>query len=43
MTENLTPHPKTDTTTPDITKVTDSPHAMPKPLTEDILQALLQM
>ena len=29
--------------TPDITKVTDTPAATPKPLTEDKLQALLQM
>ena len=28
---------------PDITKVTDTPDAMPKSLTEDRLQALLQM
>ena len=43
MTENLTPYPKTDTTTPDITKITESPDAMPKLLTKDRLQVLLQM
>ena len=41
--ENLTPHPKTDTATPDITKITDTPVVIPKLLTEDRLQALLQM
>ena len=43
MTEDLTPHPKTETVTPDITTITDSPDATPKPLTKDRLQALLQM
>ena len=43
MTEDLTPHPKTDTVTPDITTITDTPNAMPTLLTEDRLQALLQM
>ena len=38
MTDNLTLHPKTDTATPDITNVTDTPDATPKPLTEDRLQ-----
>ena len=42
-TVNLTPHPKTDTATPDITNITDTPDAMPKLLTEDRLQALQQM
>ena len=35
--------PKTDTVTPDIPKVTDTPDATPKPLTKDRLQTLLQM
>ena len=43
MTENLTPHPKTDTATPDITNVTDTPDAMLKLLTNDRLQTLQQM
>ena len=43
ITEDLTPQPKTDTLTPDITKVTDTPDAMLKPLTEDRLHTLLQM
>ena len=43
ITEDLTPQPKTDTVTPDITKVTDTPDAILKLLTEDRLQALLQM
>ena len=43
ITEDLTPQPKTDTVTPDITRITDTPDAMPKLLTEDRLQALLQM
>ena len=33
----------TDTVTPDIMKVTDTPDALPKLLTEDRLQPLLQM
>ena len=33
----------TGTVTPNITKVTDTPDAMPKPLTKDRLQALLQI
>ena len=41
ITEDLTPQPKTDTVTPDITKITDMPDAMPNLLTEDRLQALL--
>ena len=43
ITEDLTPQPKADTVTPDITTVTDTPDATPKPLTEDRLHALLQM
>ena len=43
MTENLTHHPKTYTAPPIMTKITDTPDAMPKPLTKDRLQALLQM
>ena len=43
MTDNLTPHPKTDTATPDITNIKDTPDVMPKPLTKDRLQALQQM
>ena len=43
MTENLTIHPKTDTSTPDITNVTDTLDAMPKLLTQDRSQALQQM
>ena len=43
MTENLTPHPQTDTATSDITNVTDTPDVTPKPLTNDRLQALQQM
>ena len=42
-TEYLTLHHKTDTVTPDIPKVTDTPDATPKLLTEDRLQALLPM
>ena len=42
-TEHLTPQPNADTVTPDITTVKDTPDVMPKPLTEDRLQALLQM
>ena len=41
ITEDLTP--KTDTFTPDITNITDTQGAMPKLLTKDKLQALLQM
>ena len=41
--EDLTTQPMMDTVAPDITKVTDTPDAMPKSLTEDRLQALLQM
>ena len=41
ITEDLTP--KTDTVTPDITYSTDTPDAMPKLLTEERLQALIQM
>ena len=43
ITEDLTPQPKADSVTPDITTVTDTPYAMPKLLTEDRLHALLQM
>ena len=43
MTENLTPQPKTDTATQDITNVTDTPDVTSKPLTNDSLQALQQM
>ena len=43
MTYILTPHPKTDTATPDITNITDTPDAKLKPLTKDRLQALQQM
>ena len=43
ITKDLTLQPMTDTVTPDITKITDKPDATPKPLTEDRLQALLQM
>ena len=43
ITEDLTLQPKTNTVTPDITMVTDTPNAMPIPLTEDRFQALLQM
>ena len=43
MTENLPPHPKTDTAPPDFTKITDTPDAMPKVLTKDRLQALLHI
>ena len=43
MLKNLTPHPKTDTPTLDITKITDTPDATPKLLTKDGLQALLQV
>ena len=42
ITEHLT-QPNADTVTPDITTVKDTPDAMPKPLTEDRLHALLQM
>ena len=43
MTENLTSHPKTDTATPDITNISDTPYIIPKLLTKDRLQALQQM
>ena len=43
MTENSTPHPETDTATPDITNITDAPDATLKPVTEDRSQALQQM
>ena len=43
ITEYLTPQPRTNNATPDITTVTDTPDAMPKPLTKDTLHALLQM
>ena len=41
--EDPAPQPKTDTVAPDITKLTDTPDATPKLLTEDKLQALLQI
>ena len=41
--EDLTPQLETNTFTPDITKITDTPDAMAKLLTEDRLQTLLQM
>ena len=43
ITEDLTPQPNADTVTPDITTVKDTPDAMPKPLTEDVLHILLQV
>ena len=43
ITEDLTPHPNTDTVTPDIIKITGTPDATQKLLTEDRLQTLLQM
>ena len=43
MTENLTPHPRTDTTTPDITNISDIPDITPELLTDDRLQTLQQM
>ena len=43
VTKNLTSYPKTDTTTPDLATIKDSPDAMPKLFTKDRLQALLQM
>ena len=43
MTENPTPHTTTDTAPADITKITDTLDVMPKLLTKDRLQALLQM
>ena len=43
ITEELIPQHKTDTVTPDITNFTDTPDVMPKLLTADRLQALLQM
>ena len=43
MTDNLTPCPKTDTATPDITNITDTPDAMTKPLTNYRLHAIQQM
>ena len=43
MTKHLTPQPKPDTATLDITNITDIPDAMPKPFTKDRLQALQQM
>ena len=39
---DLTPQPKTDTVTPDITMVTNTPDAMSKPLTRDRLHTLPQ-
>ena len=43
ITEDLTPQPEANTVTPDITTVKDTSDAMPKPLTEDRLHAVLQM
>ena len=43
ITENLTLQTKTDTVTPDIPKVTGTQDAALTPLTEDRLQALIQM
>ena len=43
MTKNLTPCSKTDTATPDVTSITDTSDAIPKPLTKDRLQVLQQM
>ena len=43
MTNNLTPHPRSNTATPDVTNITDTLDAIPKPLTKDRLQALQQM
>ena len=40
---DLTPQPKADTVTSDITTVTDTPAVTPKPLTEDRLHTLLQI
>ena len=41
ITEDLTLQPGVDTVTPDITTVPDTPDTTPKPLTTDILEALL--
>ena len=41
--EDLTTQPKTDTITPDISTVTDTPDATPKSQTEERLHTLLQM
>ena len=41
MTQDLPP--QTDTVTPDITNITETPDSTPKHLTKDGLQALLQM
>ena len=43
ITKDLSPQPKADTVTPDITTVTDTPDTTPKPLPEDRLHALLHM
>ena len=43
ITEDLILQPKSNTVTPDVTMVTDTPNTMSKPLNEDRLQALLQM
>ena len=43
ITENLTPQPKVDTVTPNITTITDTPDVTWKPLTEDRVHTLLQM
>ena len=43
ITEDLTPQPKADTVSPDITTVTDMPDVTWKPLTEDRLHVLQQM
>ena len=39
ITEHLTPQPNTDTVTPDITTIKDTPDVMLKPLTKDRLHA----
>ena len=43
ITEDFTPQPKADTVTPGIMTVQDTPDAMPMPLKEDRLHALLQI
>ena len=43
MTDNLTPSPKPNMATSDVTNVRDTPDAMPNPLTKDRLKALQQM
>ena len=43
ITEHLTPQPNADAVTPDVTTVKDTPDVLPKPLTEDRINTLLQM